>query len=66
MLLLAVMKENDTKKLFGVTKAMVTLFNEHADPDLAAICRHTSFLIDRGVHCLYPQCMEPIPCSQRH
>ena len=54
MLLSMVMKENVTKKLFGVTTAMVTLFNEHGDPDLAAIRRHTSFLIDRGVHCLYP------------
>ena len=54
MILSIMMKENDTKKLFGVTTAMVTLFNDNGDPDLAAIRRHTSFLIDKGVHCLYP------------
>ena len=51
---MASMKENNVKKLFGVTTAMVTLFNDHGDPDVEAIRRHTSFLIDKGVHCLFP------------
>ena len=48
------MKENDRKKLFGVTAAIVTLFQDNGEPDLAAIRKHVSFLIDSGVHGLYP------------
>lgn len=42
------------KKLYGVTTAMVTPFNNSDEVDLAAMRRHTDFLIERGVHCLYP------------
>ena len=48
------MRKTATGKLFGVTTAMVTLFDDHGAPDVAAIRRHTSFLIDKGVDCLYP------------
>ena len=48
------MRKTATGKLFGVTTAMVTLFDDHGAPDVAAIRRHTSFLIDKGVDCLSP------------
>lgn len=42
------------KKLYGVTTAMVTPFDERGKVDLGAVARLTEFLIGKGVHCLYP------------
>ena len=42
------------KRLFGVTTAMVTLFDDRGNPDIEAMRELTSFLIDKGVHGLYP------------
>ncbi|MFC3800095.1 dihydrodipicolinate synthase family protein [Cohnella sp. GCM10012308] len=42
------------KKLYGVTTAMVTPFDEQGRVDLGAVARLTEFLVDKGVHCLYP------------
>jgi dihydrodipicolinate synthase/N-acetylneuraminate lyase len=42
------------KKLFGVTTAMVTPFDEQDKPDVQAIAQLTDMLINHGVSCLYP------------
>lgn len=42
------------KKLYGVTTAMITPFDGRGRVDLEAVERLTDFLIERGVHCLYP------------
>jgi 4-hydroxy-tetrahydrodipicolinate synthase len=42
------------KKLFGVTTAMVTPFNDEGHVDFDAIGQLTEFLITKGVNCLYP------------
>jgi 4-hydroxy-tetrahydrodipicolinate synthase len=42
------------KKLYGVITAMVTPFDGHDRPDLDAVGKLADFLIERGVHCLYP------------
>lgn len=42
------------KKLYGVTTAMVTPFDSHGRVDVEKAAGLVDFLIDRGVHCLYP------------
>ncbi|WP_209125204.1 dihydrodipicolinate synthase family protein [Alkalihalobacillus sp. BA299] len=42
------------KKLYGVTTAMITPFNQDGKVDVEAIKSHTEFLISKGVNCLYP------------
>lgn len=42
------------KKLFGVTTAMVTPFDENGKVDVSALKEHAEFLISKGVNCLYP------------
>lgn len=42
------------RTLRGVVVAMVTPFDDDDQPDLAAVRDLTDFLLDRGVHCLYP------------
>ncbi len=42
------------KRLYGVTTAMVTPFSEDGHPQLETIEQMVEFLIQRGVHCLYP------------
>ncbi len=42
------------KKLYGVTTAMVTPFNEDKTVNLEGVAELTEFLISKGVHCLYP------------
>lgn len=42
------------KRLYGVTTAMVTPFGDDGKVDLVAVAALTNFLIDKGVHCLYP------------
>lgn len=42
------------KKMYGVITAMTTPFLEDGEVDFAALERHTDFLIDAGVNCLYP------------
>lgn len=42
------------KKLYGVTVAMVTPFDENDQVDLAAMKELTNMLTDKGVNCLYP------------
>ncbi len=42
------------KKLYGVTTAMMTPFDGNELLDLDALERETDFLIEKGVHCLYP------------
>lgn len=42
------------KQLFGVTTAMITPFDADGKVDDEALCKHTDFLIDKGVNCLYP------------
>ncbi len=42
------------KKLYGVITAMTTPFNEKDQVDVEAIKELTDFLIEKGVHCLYP------------
>jgi dihydrodipicolinate synthase/N-acetylneuraminate lyase len=42
------------KKLFGVTVAMVTPFDEDGQVMESAVRKHVDFLIDKGVNCLYP------------
>lgn len=41
-------------KLYGVTVAMTTPFNEAGEVDYPAMRQLTCNLIDKGVHCLYP------------
>ncbi len=48
------MKELIMKKLYGVTTAMVTPFNEDGSVNLEQVAKLTEFLISKGVHCLYP------------
>ncbi len=42
------------KKLYGVTTAMVTPFNKDGSVNLEKLANLTEFLIETGVHCLYP------------
>ena len=42
------------KKLYGVITAMTTPFDENGQLDLEALRNQTLFLINKGVHCLYP------------
>jgi 4-hydroxy-tetrahydrodipicolinate synthase len=42
------------KKLYGVTTAMVTPFDTREQVDYGALRNMVDFLIERGVHCLYP------------
>ncbi len=42
------------KKLYGVTTAMVTPFNDAGQIDFDAVGKLTDFLISKGVNCLYP------------
>ena len=42
------------KKLYGVTTAMVTPFDESGKVMVGALREMTEFLLARGVHCLYP------------
>ncbi|THF77757.1 dihydrodipicolinate synthase family protein [Cohnella fermenti] len=42
------------KLLHGVTTAMVTPFDEQGKVSLERVERLTDYLIERGVHCLYP------------
>lgn len=42
------------KKLYGITIAMVTPFDEQDQVDYEALGRLTKFLISKGVNCLYP------------
>ena len=42
------------KKLYGVTTAMVTPFDENGHVDVDAVKAMVEFLIARGVNCLYP------------
>lgn len=42
------------KKLYGVTTAMVTPFDEQGKVDLGKVAELTEFLVGKGVHCLYP------------
>src|SRR5699024_7363058 len=43
-----------TKKLFGVVSAMTTPFDESGKVKLDSIEEHAEFLINKGVHGLYP------------
>ncbi|MBD1383103.1 dihydrodipicolinate synthase family protein [Metabacillus arenae] len=42
------------KKLYGVTTAMVTPFDEDSSVNLQKVAELTEFLISKGVHCLFP------------
>lgn len=42
------------KKLYGVTTAMVTPFDEQGRVMTESVQQMVEFLIERGVHCLYP------------
>lgn len=42
------------KRLYGVTTAMVTPFDENGKVRLDLVANLTEFLISKGVHCLYP------------
>lgn len=42
------------KKLYGVTVAMVTPMGENGEILTESIKSHADFLIEKGVHCLYP------------
>lgn len=42
------------KKLYGVTTAMVTPFDDQGKVDLGKVAELTEFLVGKGVHCLYP------------
>ncbi len=42
------------KKLRGVITAMTTPFTQNGEVDAEAVGQQTDFLIDKGVHCLYP------------
>jgi 4-hydroxy-tetrahydrodipicolinate synthase len=42
------------KRLYGVTTAMVTPFDENGNVELDKMEKLTEFLISKGVHCLYP------------
>lgn len=42
------------KKLYGVTVAMITPMGENGEILTEAIKKHVDFLIEKGVHCLYP------------
>ncbi|WP_339180936.1 dihydrodipicolinate synthase family protein [Oceanobacillus sp. FSL W7-1293] len=42
------------KKLYGVTTAMVTPFDENGRVNLEKVAQLTEYLIEKGVHCLYP------------
>jgi 4-hydroxy-tetrahydrodipicolinate synthase len=47
-------RRSKMKKLYGVTTAMVTPFNEDNTVNLEGVAELTEFLISKGVHCLYP------------
>ena len=42
------------KKMYGITPAMVTHFDEKGSIDFSAMRDHVEFLISKGVHNLYP------------
>lgn len=42
------------KKLYGVTTAMTTPFDENGAVDYEAMAIQAKMLVDKGVHCLYP------------
>ncbi len=42
------------KKLYGVTVAMITPMDENGGIMLESVRKHVDFLIEKGVHCLYP------------
>ena len=42
------------KKLYGITTAMVTPFKLDGSVDYTAVAGLTDFLVEKGVHCLYP------------
>lgn len=42
------------KKLYGVTCAMITPFDEKGKVDHGALRAHVDFLLEKGVDCLYP------------
>ncbi|TCW08482.1 4-hydroxy-tetrahydrodipicolinate synthase [Raoultella sp. BIGb0138] len=42
------------KKLYGITTAMITPFNDDDTINYASIEALTDFLVEKGVHCLYP------------
>ena len=42
------------KKLFGVITAMTTPFDENGKVNVKALEEQTDYLIDSGIHCLYP------------
>lgn len=42
------------KKLYGITAAMLTPFTANNTVDLTIVRKMTDSLIERGVHCLYP------------
>ncbi len=42
------------KKLYGVTVAMITPFDERGEVDYEGLARLTRILVEKGVHCLYP------------
>jgi len=42
------------KKLYGVISAMTTPFDENGKVQLDLVREHAEFLIEKGVHCLYP------------
>ncbi len=42
------------KKLYGITVAMVTPMDENEEIMVESIKKHVDFLIEKGVHCLYP------------
>jgi len=42
------------KKLYGVITAMTTPFTDDGSIDVGALQQQTEFLIQKGVHCLYP------------
>ena len=48
------MGEKKQQLLYGITTAMVTLLDNADRIDIPATQRFTDFLIDRGIHCLYP------------
>jgi len=45
---------DNIKRMFGVTAAMITPFDENDNLDVAGIKRLVNFLIEKGVNCLYP------------
>jgi len=42
------------KKLYGITTAMVTPFNQDGSVNYQSVAELTEFLVNKGVHCLYP------------